>query len=161
MDVTGSSTSEGDPSYDISGMVNIPVNEDLAIRLVGFSAKQGGFIDNVLGQTPASENGGRTSINGVQLNDGTVGGVQVFDSVVEDDWNETTINGGRIAAKWDVTDNLTMTAQVAYQDVDSDAESTFDDTQGDLETVQFFPDVRKYEWTQYSFTVEADLGWAI
>ncbi len=160
VDVTGSGTSEGDPSYDISGMVNIPVNEDLAIRLVGFSAKQGGFIDNVLGQTPASENGGRTSINGVQLNDGTVGGVQVFDSVVEDDWNETTINGGRIAAKWDVTDNLTMTAQVAFQDVDSDAESTFDDTQGDLETVQFFPDVRKDEWTQYSFTVEADLGWA-
>ena len=113
IDVTGSGSSEGDPSYDISGMVNIPVNDNFAVRLVGFSAKQGGFIDNVLGQTPGSENGGRTSINGVHLNDGTVGGVQVFDSVVEDDWNEQTIDGGRIAAKWDVTDNLSMTAQIA------------------------------------------------
>ena len=163
IDVTGSGSSEGDPSYDISGMVNIPVNDNFAVRLVGFSAKQGGFIDNVLGQTAGSETSApfpRTSINGVQLNDGTVGGVQVFDSVVEDDWNEQTIDGGRIAAKWDVTDNLSMTAQIAFQDVDSDAESTYDATQGDLETVQFFPDVRKDEWTQYSFTVEADMGWA-
>ena len=47
---TGSESSE---SYDVSGYVNIPLVEDkFALRLVGFSATDGGFVDNVLGVSP-------------------------------------------------------------------------------------------------------------
>ena len=36
-------------SYDISAMVNVPVTENFAIRVVGFTAEDGGFVDNIEG----------------------------------------------------------------------------------------------------------------
>ena len=46
-----SSTSDGGTGYDIDGTVNIPLSDSVAIRLSGFSARDAGFIDNVLGTT--------------------------------------------------------------------------------------------------------------
>jgi len=40
VDLDLSSTKSGDMSYDASGMVNIPLSESWALRLVGFSAKE-------------------------------------------------------------------------------------------------------------------------
>jgi len=148
-DISLKTIEEGDASYDVSGMVNIPlIDNELAIRLVGFSATEGGFIDNVLGQTPGSENGGRTSINGVQTNA----------NVVEEDWNETTITGARVSAKWFISDTWSATLGIAYQDTESDAESTYDPTVGDLEVIAFYPDTRDDEWTQYSLTFEGEIA---
>ena len=46
-------SSPGEESYRSSLVLNIPLVEDkLAARLVGFSDKDGGFIDNVFGHTP-------------------------------------------------------------------------------------------------------------
>lgn len=159
-DVTLRSMEEGEASYDISGMVNIPLVEDkLALRIVGFSAEDGGFIDNVLGQTPSSENDqilgignglGGTSINGVQLNT----------DAVQDDWNTTTMSGGRVAAKWFIDDKWSATLGANFQSMDSDAENTYDPTVGDLQIISFYPDVRKDDWQQYSLTLEGDLGFA-
>ncbi|HKX55796.1 MAG TPA: TonB-dependent receptor plug domain-containing protein, partial [Xanthomonadales bacterium] len=45
--------SESDLSYRSSVMLNLPLVEDaLALRLVAYSDKDGGFIDNVFGHTP-------------------------------------------------------------------------------------------------------------
>ena len=41
IDLGLSTTKGGDMSYDVSGMVNIPLSESWALRLVGFSAKDG------------------------------------------------------------------------------------------------------------------------
>jgi outer membrane receptor protein involved in Fe transport len=44
--------SEGDSSYRGSLVFNVPLVEDkLAMRVVGFSDRDGGFIDNVYGRT--------------------------------------------------------------------------------------------------------------
>lgn len=43
----GSVTANGDPSRALKGMINLPIVDDkLAVRLVGYSAHDGGFIDN-------------------------------------------------------------------------------------------------------------------
>ncbi len=159
-DMTFRSMEEGEASYDISAMVNIPLVEDkFALRIVGFSAEDGGFIDNVLGQTPSSENDqilglgnglGGTSINGVQLNT----------SAVQDDWNTTTMTGGRVAGKWFINDKWSATVGANFQSMESDAENTYDPTVGDLQIISFYPDVRKDDWQQYSLTLEGDLGFA-
>ncbi len=142
---------EGDPSYDVSAMLNLPLVEDkLALRLVGFTATEGGFIDNVLGTTPICEAWGRCSPDGPQNNA----------DVVEDDWNETTISGGRLAAKWFITDNWDLTLGTATQNADAKGENTYDPTVGDLELIAFGPDTRTDEWMQYSLTIAGDLGWA-
>jgi iron complex outermembrane receptor protein len=44
---TLSTTKDGDPSYAMNGMVNIPIVDDkLALRLVGYYRKDGGWVDH-------------------------------------------------------------------------------------------------------------------
>ena len=46
-----SSTSGGGTGYQVDGTVNIPLSDSVAIRLSGFSARDAGYIDSVLGTT--------------------------------------------------------------------------------------------------------------
>lgn len=148
-DITLKTMQEGDPSYDISAMVNIPLIEDkFAIRLVGFSATEGGFIDNVLGNTPNYEALGKAPVTGPQVNA----------SVVEDDWNETSIDGARIGAKWFINDEWSATGMISHQSATSNAENTYDPTVGDLQLIAFSPDRRTDDWTAFSFSLEGAIG---
>jgi iron complex outermembrane recepter protein len=75
-------TKGGEESYDLSGHLNIPVSDTIAIRAVGFYSREGGYVDNVLG----------TTLMGDQDNA----------SVVEEDQNDYSAWGGRIAARWQI-----------------------------------------------------------
>ena len=46
-----STTSDGGASHDVSGMLNLPLGDSAALRLVGFTALDAGYIDNVLGDS--------------------------------------------------------------------------------------------------------------
>ena len=55
-----SSIDDGGTGYDVSAMVNVPLVADrLALRLVGFTAEDAGFIDNVLSDSPLAAAPGR------------------------------------------------------------------------------------------------------
>ena len=60
---------------------------------VGFVAEDGGFIDIVKGTTPRFE-------------------LFENDDVVQEDFNEVKHTGGRIAARWFINDDWTMTAGI-------------------------------------------------
>ena len=144
IDASLNSTKSGDMSYDVSGMVNIPLSESWALRLVGFSAKDGGFIDNVLGTTPRFE---------LFENDGKE----------KKNFNDVKYTGGRIAARWFINDDWTMTAGIIYQKTNSDGRSEHDPVYaGDLKVVRFKPgyEADNQHWTQYALTFEGDLGFA-
>ena len=85
--VDGNSVEDGDEGYDVSAVVNLPLGENVAIRLVGFTARDAGFIDNVLG----------TSLGGG------------FDNadVVDEDINGIDYSGGRAALRWMPNDDWT------------------------------------------------------
>jgi iron complex outermembrane receptor protein len=137
-------TKHGDMSYDVSGMVNIPLSDTWALRLVGFTAKDGGFIDIVEGTTPRFD---------LFKNEGAP----------QDNFNDVKISGGRISARWFMTDNWTMTAGIIYQKTKSDGRSEHDPVHaGDLNLVRFKPEFEydDQDWTQYSLTFEGDLGFA-
>jgi iron complex outermembrane receptor protein len=143
-DITGKYMEEGDPSYDASAMVNIPLSDSFAIRLVGFTAKDGGFIDIVRGTTPRFD-------------------LYTNDDAVQDDFNEVNTYGGRISAKWFLNDKWTMTAGIVYQNTESDGRSEHDpDYAGDLKVVRFKPQFEydRQDWTQYALTFEGDVGFA-
>ena len=152
VDIALKTGSDADGSYDISGMVNIPMaDEKFALRLVGYTSTEGGYIDNVLGTTPICESDlGRCDINGARTNA----------AVVEDKWNETEISGGRIAGKWFINDNWTATLGLVGQDTEVTAENTYDPTVGDLQVISFRADTFEDEWYQFALTIEGDLGWA-
>jgi outer membrane receptor protein involved in Fe transport len=144
VDVDLSTTKSGEMSYDASGMVNIPLNESWALRMVGFVAKDGGFIDNVYGTTPRF-------------------GLVDNADVVEKDYNDVKYSGGRIAARWFINDDWTMTASIIYQKTDSDGRNEHDPVYaGDLNVVRFKPDFEydRQDWTQYALTFEGDMGFA-
>jgi len=132
--------SDADASYEVSGTLNMPLMDDkFAIRLVGFSATDGGFIDNVLGVSPMQ-------------------GTKDNSDVVEDDYNGVDHVGGRASAKWFINDDWSIMASTIYQKSEADGRNNYDPTVGDLKTVKFFKDTRDDEWTQGALTVEGRIG---
>mgnify|MGYP003633583140 CR=1 FL=1 len=132
--------SKSDLSHEVSGWINLPLVEDkFAIRLVGFSATDGGFIDNVLGVSPMR--GTRTNAN-----------------EVEDDVNYSDHVGGRLAAKWFVNDKWSITASGMWQESEANGLNDYDPDVGDLKTVKFFNDTRDDSWWQGALTIEGEFG---
>ena len=132
--------SDSEASYDINGMVNLPLVEDkFAIRLVGFSARDGGFIDNVLGTSPML-------------------GTKDNANLVQDDINRVDLSGGRISAKWFVNEDWSATFAYLAQKSEAEGLNDYDPTIGDLQTVKFFKDTRDDDWSQVSLTLEGRIG---
>lgn len=137
------SGSTSDTSYDVNGVVNLPLVENkLAIRLVGFSARDAGFIDNVFSLSP-----GGTFDNAAVVEENAAG--------------EADYVGGRASVRWDVNDRWSATGSIIHQDVESTGDTEhLPDTVGDLQQVRFIEEFRNDAWTQYGLTVEGDLGFA-
>ncbi|NIL94745.1 MAG: hypothetical protein GTO71_09985, partial [Woeseiaceae bacterium] len=134
------SGSESSESYDVSAYVNIPVVEDkFALRLVGFSARDGGFVDNVFGTSPMR-------------------GTYDNSDLVQEDINEVNYIGGRAAAKWFVNDNWSVMGSVIAQQMEADGLNDYDPTIGDLQTVKFYNDLRDDDWWQGALTIEGSFG---
>jgi outer membrane receptor protein involved in Fe transport len=143
-DISAKYMDEGDPSYDASAMVNIPLGDSWAIRLVGFTARDGGFIDIVEGTTPSHD-------------------LFTNEDAVREDFNEVNHYGGRLSARWFINDAWTMTAGIVYQKTESDGRPEHDPVYaGELNAVRFNPDFEydNQDWTQYALTFEGDLGFA-
>jgi len=127
-------------SHELSGVLNLPLIEDkFAIRLVGFSATDGGYIDNVAGSSP---------MKGTKNNVDAIG----------DDINDAKHLGGRLSAKWFMNDEWSVTAAYIGQSSKAGARNDYDPTVGDLKTVKFYRDTRDDEWTQGALTFEGSFG---
>jgi iron complex outermembrane receptor protein len=147
--------SDSDNSWDGSIVLNLPIVEDkLALRVVGYGATDGGFVDNVFGHT------GDTNVVVDDLPFPSGWGTLDNAKYVEDDWNDSDIKGVRGALKWDINEDWSATLGAIYQETNSGADNFYDPYVGDLETIRFFDDERDDEYELYSLTVEADLGFA-
>lgn len=152
-DLSARSNDGGEDSYDGSLVVNLPLVEDrLALRLVGFTAKDGGFIDNIFGHTPDTDTGGADLPSGFGTLDNS--------HAVEKNWNDGEIDGYRAALLWDINENWTATFMAVNQEVSTGAPNAYDPFAGDLKTVKFDDEFRDDEYDMYSFNLEADLGFA-
>ena len=134
-------TKDGATGYDVSAMVNMPLASDrLALRLVGFSSLDAGFIDNVL-----SDSQGGTFDNS---------------DVVEEDINDVETNGARAALRFDITENVNATLGVVFQDVRADGHSDVTPGRGDLNQVRFEDESLDDKWYQAALTINASMGFA-
>ena len=142
--------SDGDPGGSVEGFVNVPFNDKVALRLVGWYVEDGGWIDNV----PASQTFSRSGIT-VQNS----GNADPQKNVVEDDTNTLTVAGLRAALKIDFTDNWSGTLGVMAQSQES--EGIFADqpeTVGQGKVERFYQDNYQDEFTQLALTVNGDVG---
>jgi len=141
-------TKGGDPSYELNGWVNIPIVEGLALRAVAYHVDQGGYIDNVPGNAYRGP-----------LDDGPQFDPSNAD-VVEENYNEYSLTGGRIAALWELSDDLSISLAVITEDKSDDGSWASDPSLGDFEIVRFVDEFRDDRWTNVALTIEADLGFA-
>ena len=145
---TLAATDGGDPSFDLNGVVNIPVVEDkLAVRVVGYSARDGGYVDNVLAET----------LSGVP---GAITGRVDNRDVAKDNQNTYFIQGGRIAALWKINDDWTSDFGYIAQKSESRGTWMSDEALGDYKVARFYDEWRDDDWWQVSATFTGDLGFA-
>jgi outer membrane receptor protein involved in Fe transport len=146
--VEASGASEGDTGWNIDAMVNIPLLQDkLALRLVGFVARDAGYIDNVLGTSP----GRLDADTGEQ-----VVGSKTNAAIVKEDINDAEWAGGRVSAKWHVNDAWSLTGIYNFSDSTINGFNDFDPTTGDLQTVKFHEESWEDNWSNFQFTIDGD-----
>lgn len=140
-----STTKEGEESYGASGHVNMPLSDSFAVRVVGFYSNEGGYIDNVLGDYPRAPEHTAATDNA---------------AVVEDDFNDYMIYGGRVSALWDVDEDWSVLFQYISQRSEQDGSWKSDPEIGELKIVRFYDENRVDQWWQTAMTITGDLGFA-
>jgi len=149
------SIDHGGTGWDADATINIPLIEDtLAIRLVGFGAKDAGYIDNVLGHSP-----GRWE-NYYSDDAVYVPGSKTNAAIVGNNVNSTDWKGGRISAKWLMTDAWALTGIYNYSNSTINGNNSFDPTIGDLKTSRFHNEYWDDEWSNFQLSLDGDLGFA-
>jgi iron complex outermembrane recepter protein len=112
-------TEHGSDGYNVEAVVNIPLGDRFAARIVGYQDHRGGYIDNVFSTFTR-----RGTDLGFALR---TGGVVPDDSVVIDnadlvaeDINEVDYSGGRASLKWQVSDDWEALLAVSLQRIDAE-----------------------------------------
>jgi len=142
-DVYANTTKNGDPGYGVDGMVNLPLGENMAVRLVAWHKKTGGYIDNVYGEFDY-DNEGIIKDNAEYL---------------ASNFNESEVSGLRAQLKIDLNDNWTLTPGLMYQTGEQEGVWWHNPKYvGDLEVTRFFPDWQDEDWYQAALTLEGDIG---
>jgi iron complex outermembrane recepter protein len=154
VDVEGNHVEHGGWGGKIEGMINAPLSNSAALRVVGFYQRDAGFIDNVPG-TRTFCGGVNFDVNGNCIQDG----ISVNNSAVaKNDYNTTDTWGGRAALKVDLDDSWTVTPSVIYQEMRAYGTYAYDPSVGDLKIQRFFPEHRRDRFVQAALTIEGKLG---
>jgi iron complex outermembrane receptor protein len=143
-DLELNTTKSGDPGYDLNGFWNLPIGDSMAVRLVAWHSKSGGYIDEV----PTTMYFPGPQPHTVDNSD-----------FVRDDANEVTKTGLRAALKIDLNENWAVTAAINAQN--SDHEGYFEhnpEFYGDLENGRLWPASGIDDWYQASLTLDGRLG---
>jgi len=156
LDVEGNGVAHGGYGGKVEGMFNTPIGSRMALRVVGWTEHNAGYIDNVPGS--------RTFV-GLAIKDGggnTIGyqpGITVNNApYVEKNYNDRDVAGGRAALKIDLDDNWTATASLMGQDSKAHGSAGYDPSVGDLKVQHFFPEVNHDRFYQAALTVQGKLG---
>ena len=114
-----SNTSDGDDGYNIEAVINLPIGDRLAARVVAYQELRGGYIDNVFSTFTrrgtdlgfALRNGGVVPANSVVIDNA---------DIVDKNINEVEYQGARGSLKWQINDDWDALLAVAYQKIDSE-----------------------------------------
>ena len=180
-------TKGGDNSVAANGFINIPVIKDrLAVRVVLYGDRQGGYIDNVPGtyQVPFDAHIGQAgrlptgnpllvmralqscqltatttvpNCNGSQYNAPTRQSINNA-AFVKDNYNDATYKGGRIAATFKINNDWSVDLMHARQQLKVDGAFDYDPAVGDLKVQQFNPNTLRDKFDETTWTLHGRLG---
>jgi len=132
----------GGMGYLAEGMVNLPINDRTAIRLVGWHRHDAGYIDNVFRE--------RTfPTSGITANNA---------GFVDDNYNEADTTGARAALRFDLNDNWTITPQIMAQMQETEGSWAYDESVGEGKLAHGYPELSDDRWMQAALTVEGKVA---
>lgn len=180
-------TKGGEESVAGDAFINIPIIKDkLALRAVVYTDRQGGYIDNVAGtfQMPFNGNVGvagrlptgnpllvMRAIQSCQATATTVvpncNGSNYTpptrqtinnDAFVENDYNDATYRGGRLALAWQVNEDWSVDLMHIRQELDTDGVFDFEPDVGDLKVTKFNDNSLRDRANLSTLTITGRLG---
>jgi outer membrane receptor protein involved in Fe transport len=140
-DVDGDAVEHGAAGGKIEAMYNLPLSDRMAVRLVGWSEHDAGYIDNILGSRTFTAVSGGSPITVTNA------------ASVKKDFNDSDIYGGRAALKIDLDDNWTALVQAMGQDNRTRGSAGYDPSLGDLKAEVFYPDESHDRFYQAALTL--------
>lgn len=158
-----SNTSGGDDSTNVEAMVNVPLSDRLAVRVVGYSDRQGGWIDNERATfTPNPTIIDRNNFAGFgpilgRFDQSTYRSAD-NSTLVKDDWNTATYTGYRAGVKFDVTDDWSILVQHTNQKLEVEGSFLIDPSLGDDTSAKFTPEYNDDEFELTTWTVEGRIA---
>ncbi len=133
---------KGAAGGSIEGFVNVPLGSTVAVRLMGFYAKTGGYIDNTHGTV---------SYESVPITlDNT--------ALVQNAYNPNEEYGGRAAISWQPAPDWTITPAVTYQYLNSQGGYNYDPRVGDLQVHDYSPTYLRDHWYQAELSIQGKIG---
>jgi outer membrane receptor protein involved in Fe transport len=136
----GSTVANGDQGYLAEGMVNVPLGERAAIRMVGWARHDPGYIDNL----PATRTFPTSGLS--------------MDSLAEDNYNDADVYGARVALKIDLNDNWSITPAIMGQKTKSNGIYAQQSDVGDLAVEHWHPENSDDRWAQAALTLEGKIA---
>jgi outer membrane receptor protein involved in Fe transport len=141
-DVSLNAVDHGGIGHGAEGYVNIPLSDKAAIRLVGWTQHDAGYIDNVHGQRPYL----------------TSGAIEDNANLAKKNFNDVDTYGGRAALKVDLDDRWTVTPSVMAQSAYANGIFAYDPSVGDLQVERYNEDWNKDRWIQAALTLEGKIS---
>ena len=149
----------GGIGYTAEGMLNLPISQSAAIRLVGWREHDAGYIDNKAGSRtfPTS---GITISNAPGCSPSGTSPDSAFQCVghARDNYNDANTSGARAALKVDLNENWSITPMLMGQQTISHGNYASDPVVGDLAVTHFYPERVNDRWWQGALTVQGKIG---
>lgn len=128
----------------LEGLVNLPISDRAALRVVGWYQHNAGYIDAVAGTRRFLPQPGGIVVTNNQF--------------VKNNYNTVDIAGGRAALKIDLDDNWTVTPTVIAQEQRTKGRFGYDARVGDLKVQPFYPESAKDRFVQAALTIQGKLS---
>ena len=148
---TVESVTDADPGYAVTGVINVPMGDQFAIRASGFYRVDEGYIDSI-GNNPIAA----LQDPSVNVLDGTL---------VREGLNTLDTFGGRIQALYQPTDKFSINLMALLQDIESGSPTTVDADPDTFEPLNSSPVQSRYQdnfsdiaYRIYSGTIDWDFG---
>ena len=169
-----STTQGGDVSNSQEAYLNVPLTDDLAVRIAAYHDDQAGWIDNI-SNLDASGNvipGGWDTDGGgliavLNRNDASRAPVhpdsqfEIADNsaLVEEDFNDAEYIGGRISLAYEPTDNFGLLVQHTQQSLDTDGVFAYDpNLDGKSSVTRFSRDTSEDDFGLTTLTLNGRIG---
>ena len=142
----------GGIGYTAHGMLNQPLTDHTALRIVAWDEHDAGYIDNVLGTRTYTFTNANPPVPGAPITISNAGRTK-------NNYNTVDKLGARAALGIELNDNWTITPTLMAQKEDSDGVFGFDPNfAGDLKVQHFLPEYVHDNWYQAALTVQGKIA---